>query len=441
MARSADLRRLRDLVASPKETLEIELKNWLDLSSSEGRAILAQALLALANHGGGWVLIGFDDSGECASPAPEDLRQYSQDAVNGIVKKFAEPGFHCDVELVGDPGSEHPVISVPGGHRVPIRARAGGPGNQHVRQDTYYIRRPGPESAPIATGREWDELISRCLHAARGDLLERLQTILSGVVTEPSQSARGKAEEWDSACRRRFESVVERELPNERPSRYHFGFWTFSYIFEPNSGVSLAQLKTALERAEGSETGWPVWMCMNSEDLAPYPHDGTIECWLHRAERDAAHSDFWRASPDGRLFLLRGHQEDSEDVERVPPGSAFEISLPIWRVGECLLHCSRMATGLDIPDATAHVVATWTGLAGRRLGNFFMGWRSGAETDRTRQSQIRSQFSIVANEIPDRLVDLVHTTTQPLYEAFSFHQVGRATVVSELDKLRRRAPR
>ena len=440
MTRSADLRRLQDLVASPKETLEIELKNWLDLSGNEGRAVLAQALLALANHGGGWILVGFDDSGERASPAPADLKQYSQDAINGIVKKFAEPGFHCDVELVGDPGSEHPVISVPGGHRVPIRAKAGGPGEQHVKQNTYYIRRPGPESAPISTGREWDELISRCLHAARGDLLERLQTMLSGVKSEPSFSAKENVESWDTACRKRFQSLVQHELPNERPSRYHLGFWTFSYVFEPSAQVSLTRLKTALERAEGHETGWPVWIVMNSEDLTPYPHSGAIECWLHRDERDGAHSDFWRASPDGRLFLLRGYQEDSGE-NKVPPGSAFEIGLPIWRVGECFLHCSRMAAELDIPDSIAHVLATWTGLAGRRLGNFFTGWREGAETDRTRQAEVRSQISVAANEIPDRLVDLVQSVTQPLYEAFSFHQVDRATVVAELDKLRRRAPR
>lgn len=37
--------------------------------------------------------------------------------------------------------------------------------------------------------------------------------------------------------------------------------------------------------------------------------DGAIECWM-RESRFERSSDFWRASPDGKLFLLRAYQED-----------------------------------------------------------------------------------------------------------------------------------
>ena len=46
-------RRLQDLLAYPREDLGTELKNWLDLALEENKANLAQAILALANHGGG----------------------------------------------------------------------------------------------------------------------------------------------------------------------------------------------------------------------------------------------------------------------------------------------------------------------------------------------------------------------------------------------------
>ena len=84
--------RLQDLVAFPREELAIELKPWLDLKDGEEAAALGQALLALANHGGGFVLIGFAESEGSWSPAadrPESLAAYNQDAVNGIVARYA----------------------------------------------------------------------------------------------------------------------------------------------------------------------------------------------------------------------------------------------------------------------------------------------------------------------------------------------------------------
>jgi len=82
-----DIRRLGDLLAYPHEDLAIELKEWLDFSSEEHRADLAKAILALANHGGGTVVLGFSDQGGQwvpTEPLPHNLTVYSQDAINGI---------------------------------------------------------------------------------------------------------------------------------------------------------------------------------------------------------------------------------------------------------------------------------------------------------------------------------------------------------------------
>lgn len=259
--------------------------------------------------------MGFDDAGTPAPGRPRNLEQYDQDSVNGIVKRFAEPLFHCTVDLVQHPdsGLTYPVITVPGGHRAPIRSNRSGPGEKHVKQNTYYIRRSGPESAPISTGREWDELIARCISAARHDLLSRLQAmIVGGDSTEGLRSTDEALTDWSDECLARF-NTLRPELGEEEPSRYALGYWTFSYLFQPEIDVTIEDLDRALRTAQGSETGWPAWIVMDSEDLHPYAYEGVIECSLHRAGRDGAHSDFWRASPHGRLFLLRGYQEDGGD--------------------------------------------------------------------------------------------------------------------------------
>ena len=49
-----------DWLISPMETLNIEAKGWLDMDDVESKGTIAKALIALENHGGGFLVIGFD---------------------------------------------------------------------------------------------------------------------------------------------------------------------------------------------------------------------------------------------------------------------------------------------------------------------------------------------------------------------------------------------
>jgi uncharacterized protein (DUF1330 family) len=175
---------LADLLLYPQEDLDKEFKGWLDLTNDDDKASLAQALLALANHGGGYIVLGYRPK-----PLEPDIRTgqtvaiYSDDNVNGIVEKYADPSFQCNVELVTHPANaqQFPIIRVPGIHKVPIRAKRSGPNEKHVQKDKYYIRRPGPKSEPPQTAAEWSELINRCVLNNREEMLDTIRSILLGV--------------------------------------------------------------------------------------------------------------------------------------------------------------------------------------------------------------------------------------------------------------------
>jgi hypothetical protein len=185
---SADERDLRLLLDNPSEDLATEIKEWLDLSEKIPRANLARELIALANHGGGYVLFGFSETAAGWSPSGAcqfDLESYSQDAINNILKAHSEPVFECYCSRVArDDGSHHVVVRVPGGHMVPIRSR-GGPEGSRLRDHTYYIRRPGPESAPPENASEWDSLITRCIDNNRERQLEGFRRIVQLLRANP----------------------------------------------------------------------------------------------------------------------------------------------------------------------------------------------------------------------------------------------------------------
>jgi hypothetical protein len=455
-----NLRRLQDLLIRAHEELDTELKGWLDLSSEEHKANLAQAILALANHGGGFILLGFtkeDGSWAPTKPRPSDLDVYSQDSINAIVQRYAEPPFHCDVYHVVHPetGQLFPIVVVPGGHRVPIRARRDGPNQEHVRQNTYYVRRPGPQSGPPESGREWDELIGRCVMAARDDLFERVREILQGFsgirLAEFAEEKKREFENWIDTSIARFNSLVAHKLADERPSRYSKGTWHVAYsILGDLHSPSLPDLLEILRKVKGHETGWPPWWVPTRDEIAPYPYEGVVECWLRETRsnllfgeprsdnfRFTADSDFWRASPKGMMFLLRGYEEDGSP--RIEPGTIVDVTLPIWRTGECLLHAQRLALALGGESSSVVIRITWRGLLGRTLASWANPRRMFLLPDSpSKQDSVTSEITVSTEQISATLPEIVRTLTAPFYEVFGFFVMPSNVIQEELSKMRSR---
>ena len=71
---------LTDLVDNPRETLNIELKSWLDLSEGVNKANIARHIAALCNNGGGYLVFGFQDDFSVASDRPASLDAYKLEA-------------------------------------------------------------------------------------------------------------------------------------------------------------------------------------------------------------------------------------------------------------------------------------------------------------------------------------------------------------------------
>src|SRR5665213_3255115 len=58
--------------------------------------------MSLANHGGGWLQFGFVEGsdGQFVHQIDErcpDATKYSTDGINGLIRRFAQPAFQCEV--------------------------------------------------------------------------------------------------------------------------------------------------------------------------------------------------------------------------------------------------------------------------------------------------------------------------------------------------------
>lgn len=344
-------RRLADLLIDPHETLDVEHKEWLDIhGNNEHKATLAKALIALANHGGGFFVFGYTETAQGLAVAPNrpaDLAAYTPDTINSAVIAYAEPPFHCDLNIVvGPDGLQYPIISVPGGHRVPIKAKRDGPGGQIVKQNSYYIRRPGPQSEIPQSGREWDDLIARCVSNARSELLNQIRIILGGgEVIEPQEDILVGTQAWLESSLARWAELVA-NTPQDSGVRFPHGHFAVAYhLVGALNQPALPDLLEALRQAEVRHTGWPMFSVPARQAVQPYVQNGGIECWRARDGDDhgPTHSDFWRVSrtENSSLFAdikkmirnigaLRGQCLTSA-CQLGGSGRPF-FMLPIWRL-------------------------------------------------------------------------------------------------------------
>jgi len=430
--------RYGSLVDNPREDIAVELKSWLDMKDENHRADLAKALLAMSNSGGGVILIGFipQDGAWVADPAgPADLAAYSQDSVNQIVEKYAEPTFQCHVfQQRSASGHTFPVVVVPGEQPTPIRSKRSSPSGKHIKEHTYYIRRPGPASAPIQTAREWDELIGRCLRCSKVNLLDSIRQIfygseMPGVATPDEPYARLR--KWDGASRKAWTRRVKERLSGENPSRFCLGTWSVSYEIDNQlPETTCPQFSDILRRVDSVNQGLRLWPVSGVPGLMPYVFDNVLECTMFDAGyTDGYHSPFWRASHEGLLFLVKGHREDSLSM-RVEPGKTFDLSLPIYRITEALLHAERLTEILGVPESLVRFRFSWDGLSGRELQS---GTRDVEPGRIAVQDSVSSEIQAEAQSIRYTLPELAYRASQPLYQLFALADLG-VLVVTDIVK-------
>jgi hypothetical protein len=81
----------------------------------------------------------------------------------------------------------------------------------------------------------------------------------------------------------------------------------------------------------------------------------------------------------------------------------------------------------------------WTGLEGRRLGDYAGDWNMGPDGRPCRQPVVTSELTVEIQSIRAALGDLVDKLTAPLYAAFDFGEVRRDRIESEIRRMLRRA--
>lgn len=270
---------------------------------------------------------------------------------------------------------------------------------------------------------------------------ERVIAILEalGLFVQPGRS--DSLHSFVHEARNRFKELVAK-LDDDHPSVQSLGHSEQAYAIDGvEDPPTLTRLKEILARAPKT-SGWTPFWVPTKESIKPSIHDGLLECWLGRPEadrvfNDTAHSDFWRVARDGTAYLRRGYQEDGRDLDA---GTFFDLTLPIWRTAEVLLHASWLAGQLGASDqGRIRFFGRYTGLAGREL----ISWAKPTlrlpldERRRARSDSVDLGAVTSAAEIEQDLERVVGAIVRPLYERFDGFEPSGALIASQVGEFRR----
>jgi hypothetical protein len=384
---------LTDLVDYPRETLDIELKTWIDLGDKIAQAKLARHIAALANHGGGYLVFGFCDDQSVAEERPTELSAYSRDTFGKIVTRYLTPAFQCDVELVrSSAGLLFPVVRVPSHGPVPVGAKADGPHDargqpQGIRAGTYYVRKPGPKSEAVLGMEDWQPLIRRCILSDRDSLLADIGRAVQPSAEAPSVAETHRLTGWHDASAERWHRIVAGAAAFRWPVPIVANHCQLSYMLLSDAGVAIppGELRPLLEQANRDVrqtvfTGWSMFYPFTRPEIAaalhPEQDDGTGSDVLESnligdGNFDTSLPDYWRYAADGRATILRPYREDrprSVEEQGRSAGSWLSPETVIRETAELVAHARTMAERCG-GDRVAFR-CSWRGLAGREIDDF-----------------------------------------------------------------------
>ncbi len=378
------------------------------------RFLVDELAPALDEHGVRWTVTGWAAAEQLAPFATTvpALQMYIED------RAFRGPLTQAMAAI--------PVREVDGGGRIEFRSAG-----EHLLKLATRHRGIPLASAP----RVYADLRALGGRGEDAALHLRDEVILRNLRPRAKTTTSADMDAWDRRCRNRLKSRVAEEL-GDVATVYDSGTWSVSYRI-PEVTLPFHELQDALVAVEGRETGWPPWWVPTREGIRPEVRHDALECWFRDdATRNHEHSDFWRAEPDLKLFLLRGYQEDGITGA---PGSVLDPVLPIWRTAECLLHAARMARHVGVDQI--EFLARWEGLENRQLRAITSDRWDFAAGNIAHDDTIAAFVRTSPEEIDKDLPSVVRTLASALFDVFGLFDPPGSLYATEIATMLKQSER
>jgi len=386
---------LRNLLNAPRETLQVELKQWIDPASPEGSAKIAKGCMALRNNNGGFLVIGFDDDGNPdIANAPGDVEtDFHTDVVQGIVTQYSSEPFPIEVQFGEKDGHLYPVIAVPSGVRTPVAAKRDLPfsGRMLIKHNAVYVRSLSSNNTVSSSEPrrgDWERLVQVCFDNREADIgtfvrrhlsgvnLEALGNLLLGARFPLRPSAVERAREMVNSGRNRFIAAMQERGIKQPP----FGLREAAVVID-GEVPQHAPTQSFLQRlfvAQPNHTGWPAWLDSRQfgREDQPRVYNGAWEALLvdlGSIRSGLYYLNYWSIDTKGVFYLLDAVEDDVPGSgSGAQLGTGLDYRFQIARVTEIISTALSFARSMGCDPAKTSLVFAfrWSKLKNRHLASW-----------------------------------------------------------------------
>ena len=435
---------LDGFIRNPRESLDTELKCWIDPTTDEGIVKIAKASIALFNNNGGRLIIGIKNDGQPdTNNIPPNLRKtFHIDVVQAIVTKFASQSFEVTVEYGQRDGQDYPIILVPSGVETPVASKSdltAVADSSNIKSDTVYVRTLNANntvsSAPVRA-KDLDKLVKTCFDNREADIGAFFRRHI------------GQFEElgfFGGSPRPRDPTPIEQVKSFLDVGQEHFqaALKRYLQVLPSGKGTREAAIVIAgdlpayvlndkflwqLQSQKPNHTGWTPWILTEGRLDDPtnaYIFDNGYERLMFDLKGSLGFSfgDFWRIEQAGKFYHLRVIEDDTPGSmgQRKPePGTQLDFLLQISKTAEIIsigLAFAR-ALGCEEKDTSLAFAFRWNGLAGRQLTSWVDAGRAFRARGASQQDSITTDALVPLETPPSAISPHVEKLVAPLFALF-----------------------
>jgi hypothetical protein len=422
------------LIFAPTESLNIELKTWIDPTSPEGIEKIARGVISLYNRNGGYFLIGFNDKTLLPElPEFQDVgARYHLDVLQVIVSRYSSVPIEIHVDFVDREHVAYPVLTVPSGVRTPAAIKA--PLGKARVGDVLFrtLRAGGVVSTAVARPDDWADIMNICFDNRDADMGTFIRRHLSGLDVErlaavlaearaPKPTSLEHARALLEAGAKRFTARLG--STSVAPLSQDWGGVETAVVIDPPLDQAVADrdlLRTVAVATPGSNG--VLWYETRGigEDASPKWLDNGWESFVFRTGGFIDALDFMRIEPQGALYQRRLHVTDSIAAHNgTTPGKLLDPRLVIQDVAETIATGLAIATAFKCePDQTSLAFCfRWTGLKDRLLHDL-TGQLFPRDMSKSEVEEARGEVQVPLTAAPLAVAPYALTATRRLFASF-----------------------
>lgn len=436
------------LLENPSESLNIEIKTWIDPRTPEGIAKIVKGAFAIRNRNGGFLIIGLNNSSLNPDKYEYDVdvtQLFHLDRIQELVSKYANEPFEISVELIDHQNQKHPVIVIPEGVKIPSSVKSDlKSSNSKLLSvgDIYFrtLKSNGiPSSAKLLPG-DLSALLDICFDNREADIGRFLRRQLG--TSDASRLAyilndQGNNENLKSlalAVIKKGEAafkkcIIQRDLNQKIEKVLDLLTMRVGVVFYPKKedGLPTQEFMNTVASSNPRYTGWPAWLdtrgFRDKNDRASVV-DGAWETLIDEIDNWTGNFEFMRIDPTGEMFLRRVMQDDTTPSQ-VTPGTVMDVFLVVYRIAEILAVAINIARANGwSKDQKAGFYFQWSGLSGRTISSWANKTRFFFNNDTVSNSSDAESFVEISLDTPDSaLAPHVATAVAPLFAMFNGYQM------------------